>query len=153
VPEPFRFDRRFDLDASPDEVWSALSATERYPEWWSWLRVLEGGDLRAGAVARCVVRAPLPYTLRFDVSVERVEPLELVDTHVRGDLEGPARLEVTPRPGGATARLVWSLELRDALLRPLAIVARPAMMWAHDRIIEVGLQEFERQALDGRTGA
>jgi hypothetical protein len=152
VPDPFRFDRSFDLDASPVELWSVLSATDRYPEWWSWLRVFEAGELTQGTVARCVVRGPLPYTLRFDVDVERVVPHELIDTHVRGDLEGPARLEVTPRPGGCSARLVWTLQLRDTLLRPLAVVARPAMVWAHDRVIETGLREFERRALDG-TGS
>ena len=151
MPEPFRFDRSFELDATPDELWSALSATDRYPQWWSWLRVMEGGELREGSVARCVVRAPLPYTLRFDVGVEDVIAGELVDTQVRGDLDGPARLEIEPRTGGCTARLVWSLHLRDSLLRPLAVVARPAMTWAHDRVIEMGLRQFERHALNGSS--
>ena len=151
MPEPFRFDRSFELDATPDELWSALSATDRYPEWWSWLRVMEGGELREGSIARCVVRAPLPYTLRFDVGVEGVVAGQLVDTQVRGDLDGPARLEIEPRTGGCTARLVWSLHLRDSLLRPLAVVARPAMTWAHDRVIEMGLRQFERHALNGSS--
>jgi uncharacterized protein YndB with AHSA1/START domain len=153
VPEPFRFDRSFELDATPEELWSALSATDRYPEWWSWLRVMEGGELREGTVAHCVVRAPLPYTLRFDVGVESVVPRELVDTQVSGDLDGPARLEIAPRVGGCTARLIWSLHLRDSVLRPLAFFARPAMTWAHDRVIEMGLRQFERHALNGRGGA
>jgi hypothetical protein len=153
VPEPFRFDQSFEMDATPDELWSALSATDRYPEWWSWLRVMEGGELREGSVARCVVRAPLPYTLRFDVGVENVVAGELVDTRVRGDLDGPARLEIKPSGGGCTARLVWSLHLRDSVLRPLALIARPAMTWAHDRVIEMGLRQFERHALNGSRDA
>jgi uncharacterized protein YndB with AHSA1/START domain len=147
MPEPFRFDRRFDVDAGVNELWAAVSATDQFPTWWSWLRSFDGGELREGAVASCVVRAPLPYTLRFDVEVHEVVPKELVDTWVRGDLEGPARLEIESRPGGSVARLVWSLQLRDSLLRPLAFLARPAMTWAHDRVIEVGFREFERQAL------
>jgi len=148
MPEPFRFDRHFDLDADRPAVWRALERPDRYPTWWSWLRSLEGGDLREGAVARCVVRAPLPYTLRFDVVVDRVVREELVETHVRGDLEGPARLELAPRDGGCTARLVWTLDLRDTFLRPLSIVTRPAMAWAHDRVVALGLRQFERAALD-----
>lgn len=147
MPTPFRFDRRFDLGATPDALWHTLSRTDEYPAWWSWLRELEGGALREGAVARCVVQGPLPYQLRLEIEVERVVPSERIDTHVRGDLDGPARLEIAPAPDGSTARLTWSLELRDTLLRPLSLVARPAMMWAHDRVIVTGLREFERRAL------
>jgi uncharacterized protein YndB with AHSA1/START domain len=151
VPSPFRFDREFELDASPDRLWAVLERTDEYPSWWSWLKTLEDGDLRQGAVAHCVVRAPLPYTLRFDVAVERVVPHELISTMVRGDLEGPARLDIQARSGGCTARLSWVLELRDTLLRPLSMFARPAMVWAHDRVIETGLRDFERRALDGQA--
>ena len=151
MPEPFRFDRRFELAATPDALWDVLARTDEYPQWWSWLRALEGGELREGAVAKCLVRAPLPYTLRFDVEVQRVLPKELVETTVRGDLDGPARLELSPSAGGCSARLHWSLQLRDTFLRPLSFIARPAMVWAHDRVIEMGLRDFERRALDGRA--
>jgi hypothetical protein len=99
-----------------------------------------------------VIRAPLPYALRFTVHVEQAVKPERVDTVIHGDLEGPARLELTPAgSGGSTARLSWALELRDPVLRRLAVVGRPAMTWAHDRIIASGLRQFEQRALDGRT--
>ena len=151
MPSPFRFDRAFDLEASPEQLWAVLERTEKYPAWWSWLKTLDVGDLREGAVARCVVRAPLPYTLRFEVVVQRVVPRETISTIVRGDLEGPARLDVEATSGGSSARLTWELELRDSLLRTLSMFTRPAMVWAHDRVIEMGLRDFERRALDGRA--
>ena len=43
MPAPFRFDRRFDLAATPDDLWHTLNRTDEYPEWWSWLREIEGG--------------------------------------------------------------------------------------------------------------
>ena len=52
--------------------------------------------------------------------------------------------------GGTEARLAWELDLHAALLRSLAVVARPAMAWAHDRIVERGLAQFEGHALQGR---
>lgn len=149
MPAPFHFDRRFDLAATPDALWTTLQRTDEYPEWWSWLRKLDGGELREGAVARCAVQGPLLYTLHFEIVVQRVVRHERVETRVRGDLDGPARLEIEPGSGGSSARLVWSLELRDSLLRPLSLVARPVMEWAHDRVIEVGLRDFERRALNG----
>jgi len=149
VSAPFRYDRSFDFRVPPGELWSVLARTDRYPEWWPWLRSFDGAALEEGAVARCVVQGPLPYSLRFDVVVECVVPEERVVTQVRGDLAGPAVLELGARSDGSSARLTWTLELRDRLLRPLAMLTRPAMVWAHDRVIEVGLREFERVALDG----
>jgi len=151
VAPPFRYDRRFELPVEPGELWEVLERTDRYTEWWSWLDALDGGSLRAGDEARCVVRAPLPYVLRFTVQIDEVRPAECVVTTVRGDLRGPARLEIRPSAHGCEARLQWQLELRDPFLRPLATVARPAMRWAHDRIVEMGLDEFRRRAIDGHA--
>jgi uncharacterized protein YndB with AHSA1/START domain len=149
VPAPFRYDRRFELAVEPAVLWAALERTDRYVDWWSWLQTLGGGGLRTGDTARCVVRAPLPYSLRFDVHIEEVVPMTRVVTRVDGDLVGPARLEITEVGGGCVARLLWELELRDPVLRPIAIVTRPAMQWAHDRVVDVGFAEFQRRALDG----
>ncbi len=146
---PFRFDRRFTFDVAPGVFWDVVTRTDQYPSWWSWLREFDSDGLHAGQTARCVIRAPLPYVLRFDVHVERVVDGELVATRIDGDLEGPARLEVAPAPSGCTARLLWSLQLRDRVLRRFALVGRPAMSWAHDRIVDVGVRQFEERALDG----
>jgi uncharacterized protein YndB with AHSA1/START domain len=154
VPRPFRFDRRWTFAVPPDELWATVSRTDEYPNWWSWLRDfdLDGAvdGLHEGAAARCVIRAPLPYALRFTVEIERVVASELVETRIRGDLDGPARLEIAPAGEGSTARLAWSLQLRDPVLRRFAVVGRPAMAWAHDRVVEVGLHQFEQRALAGR---
>jgi predicted DNA repair protein MutK len=37
------------------------------------------------------------------------------------------------------------------MLRVLALVGRPAMAWAHDRIVERGLAQFEGHALRERN--
>jgi hypothetical protein len=43
--------------------------------------------------------------------------------------------------------------VQSPLLRPLATVARPALSWAHDRIVERGLDQFEAHALQNRRPA
>jgi uncharacterized protein YndB with AHSA1/START domain len=151
VPAPFRFDRRFEFAASPAELWAIVQETDRYPQWWSWLRSFDSAGLEPGTVARCMIRAPLAYSLQITVEVDDVVPGERVQARVHGDLAGPASFELEPRGHGSCVRLRWELELRDRVLRPMATVARPAMVWAHDRVIEMGLREFERRALDGRS--
>jgi len=147
VAQAFDYDRRFEFAVSPETFWETISRTESYPAWWTWLREFESDGLRDGAHTECVIRAPLPYALRVTVDVERAVPPELVETRVSGDLDGPARLEITPAPMGCAARLVWSLELREPWLARLARVTRPVLTWAHNRIISSGVRQFERVAL------
>ena len=154
MPSPFRFDRSWHFGVSPEELWATLSRTERYRSWWPWLREFDledGGEaLRTGAVGHVVIQAPLPYQLRCDIRVVDAVVEERLVTEVDGDLTGPARLELRPMGDGTEARLAWELDLRAPLLRSLARVARPAMAWAHDRIVERGLVQFEGHALRER---
>lgn len=152
---PFRFDRGWDFAVTPEELWTTLEQTDQYTVWWPWLRELEvdGGGLRPGATARLVIQAPLPYQLRCTIHVDEATTARVLVARVTGDLAGPARLELSPNGGGAAARMQWTLDVQSPLLRPLATVARPALSWAHDRIVERGLDQFEARALQSRGAA
>jgi len=149
MPTPFAFDRTWDFAVSPAELWATLARTDQYPRWWPWLREFDvtGDGLAVGSIAEAVIQAPLPYQLQCTIEVLEADAPHLLAATVTGDLEGPARLELRPTPAGAEARLAWTLEVRSPLLRPLAVVARPVLAWAHDRIVERGLAEFEAIAL------
>jgi hypothetical protein len=96
------------------------------------------------------IQAPQPYQLHCTVQVDDAVQDERLVTTVEGDLSGPARLDLHATDGGTEARLAWTFELRAPLLRTLALVGRPAMAWAHDRIVERGLAQFEGHALQER---
>lgn len=146
MSRPFRFDRTWVFAATPGEFFATVRRTDEFTEWWSWLRRCDIDGVHPGARADCVIQAPLPYALHLTIAVEAVETDALIATRVDGDLRGPARLEIAPDPGGCRARLAWSLELRDPVLRNVARVARPAMVWAHDRVVAAGVAEFEERA-------
>ena len=134
----------------PTELWGALSRTDQFTTWWTWLRIFEATGLEKGAVARCVVRAPLPYSLHFHVHVDDVVPAELVDAHVEGDLSGSAQLEIAPGAdrGSSEARLLWSVEVCTPLLRTAARVARPVMEWGHEWVVTNGVTQFRQRAFE-----
>lgn len=152
MPKPFSFDQAWVFAVSPADLWAVLSQTDRFQVWWPWLRTFDSEGLVEGTTAQCVVRAPVPYSLSFQVAIVTVEPGLLVDTKVSGDLEGPARLEVAAHAHGAEARLSWDLELRDPLLRAGSRAARPVMEWGHNWIIDSGVRQFRRVALGDRPG-
>jgi len=145
---PFAFDRTFAFDVAPDELWQALTRTGDFRRWWPWLREFSGDGLVPGGRSTCVVRAPVPYTLRFNVTVRDLAAGRLVDAVVDGDLAGPARLEVAPADGGgSTARLAWEVELRRPVLRTAARWGRPVMEWGHDWVVTTGVEQFLQRAL------
>jgi hypothetical protein len=147
VAAPFRFDRTWWFPVSPEELWAVLDETERYPSWWSWLREFETDGFAAGSNAYCMIQSPLPYALRCTIHVDEMRAPEAIITTVTGDLQGPARLEVHRAAQGCTAQLVWSLTPGNLVLRQLARVGRPAMVWAHDRVVATGVDQFRRRAL------
>ncbi len=132
---------------SPTDLWAVLTRTDDYPAWWSWLREFESVGLEAGTVARCTIQSPLPYSLRCLIRIDTMDAPHLIATTVSGDLRGPARLEIRPAGTGASARLAWSVTLGNPVLAHTARIARPAMAWAHDRIVAVGVDQFRRRAL------
>ncbi|MFI5045491.1 MAG: SRPBCC family protein [Acidimicrobiia bacterium] len=146
---PFAFDRTCDFAVPPTDLWSTLARTDCYRTWWPWLRELhvDGDGLATGSVARLVIQAPLPYQLHCTLRVLDADPPHRLEAAVTGDLAGPARLELAPGAGGTAARMAWTLEGQSSLLRPLSVLARPALAWAHDRIVERGLDQFEANAL------
>lgn len=144
---PFLLDRswRFDVDAT--ELWAVLSRTDEYPRWWTWLHRIEADGLVEGTTARCDVRAPVPYLFHFELDVVRVVPERLVETRVRGGMEGDARLAISPLERGSEARIVWRLVMRDPLLRSAAVVARPVLEWGQQWVVDTGVSQFRRRAL------
>jgi Polyketide cyclase / dehydrase and lipid transport len=147
VAAPFRFDRTWWFPVAPEQLWAVLHRTDRYPGWWSWLREFEAEGFEPGTTARCVIQSPLPYALRCTISVDEMRTAAEIVTTVSGDLRGPARLEVRGVADGCTARLVWSLVPGSPVLRHLARIGRPAMVWAHDRVVATGVDQFRRRAL------
>jgi uncharacterized protein YndB with AHSA1/START domain len=143
----FRYDRTFDFAVGRTVLWDALNDTDQFPKWWPWLRSFDADGLVPGTVATCAIRAPLPYTLEFQVHVEEVEDQRLIDTRVTGDLAGPARLEIDGSETVSTARLTWAVELRLPFLSAASLVARPVLVWAHDRIVSTGVEQFRAHAL------
>jgi uncharacterized protein YndB with AHSA1/START domain len=140
-------DRRFMLDADVTAVWAALTTVDAYQRWWPWLRAFEASCLAEGEIWRCAVRAPLPYTLRFTVSlVEVAEPL-LVRARVDGDIEGEAAVRLTPRAGACEVRLTSALVPARRSFAIIAAIARPGVVWAHHRVVDRGAAQFAQRAL------
>lgn len=153
---PFRSDRTWQFDLAPDELWDRIASCERYPDWWPWLRSFDPSTgLTTGACWRCEVSPPLPYMVRFTVHIESIDRSRRggrITASVAGDVRGGAELCIDPDGSGATARLRSALEPANPLLRGVGRVARPAIEWGHDWVLDEGRRQFVA-ALGGTEGA
>ncbi|MEO7555093.1 MAG: SRPBCC family protein [Acidimicrobiales bacterium] len=142
-----RSDRRYRFDVSPDELWPKLASIEDYRTWWPWLRTFEAQGFAAGERWSCAVQPPLPYSLRFDVVLDEVEPVQFVTATVDGDITGCARLDIASTAEGCELHLVSTLAPANRMLRTVARIARPVVRFGHDWVIDTGLRQFTAHEL------
>ena len=142
-----RSDRRWRFDADPLTLWAAMTDIGSYRSWWPWLARLDADGFEAGERWACTVQPPLPYTLRFTIQIESVVPCESATAIVAGDIEGDARLTVTPAGDGSEVRLESVLAPANPFLRGVARFARPVVRLGHDWVLDTGAAQFRRRAL------
>ncbi|MCA1689528.1 MAG: SRPBCC family protein, partial [Actinobacteria bacterium] len=125
----YKFLTTWCVDAPVEQVWEILNETESYPEWWKGVRAVEllrdGDDQGVGQVSRFSWRSVLPYTLRFDMRVTRVERPHLIEGQATGELEGRGVWRLYEGHGTAVV-YDWQVRTTQAWMNVLGPVARPA---------------------------
>lgn len=143
-----RSDRTYRFDSEPVALWNAISRVDQYRRWWPWLRSFEAGGLEPGDRWRCTVRPPLPYALRFTISLTDVVHPERIAAAVEGDIEGEASVLLRASgTGGCEVRLRSSLEPHRGVLRRVTVAAPWLARFGHDWVLDTGLRQFRREAL------
>jgi hypothetical protein len=129
------------LDASRDDVWDAIYAVERWPEWWRGVRSvqkLEPGDADGvGALYRQEWRSVIPYPVRFEARITRIELPHLIEADASGELAGTGRWRFFA--GRETAvTYEWDVRTTRAWMNAVAPVARPVFRWNHNVVMHQG---------------
>ncbi|MEO5899041.1 MAG: SRPBCC family protein, partial [Ilumatobacteraceae bacterium] len=139
-------DRRYDFAMTPEELWACIIVVPSYPTWWPWLRSFDGTRLAEGEVWQSSVQPPLPYAVRFTVSIDAVVPARRVAATIKGDVIGTAELHIEPRAKGCQARLVADLGPDKSALRALSIAARPLVRFGHNWVLDTGARQFRSRS-------
>lgn len=142
-----RSDRTYRFDADVSEVWDAFGRVEDYRRWWPWLSRLDAEGLVSGDRWDCTVRPPVPYLLRFVISLDDVEPLRHITATVSGDIVGHAHLALDDSHDGCEVRLASSLAPRSATLRAVTTLTPWLARFGHDWVLDTGLRQFRDRAL------
>lgn len=135
-------DRVYGFPIGPDELWARIGQVAEFERWWPWLRTFDGDRVSTGEVWRCTVRPPLPYAVRFTVTIDDVHAARSVSATISGDIGGIAVLHIEPDSSGCLVRLFADLAPVKQSLRALAIAARPIVRFGHDWVLDTGARQF-----------
>lgn len=149
----YSFVTHWRLRAPVDEVWDAISHSERWPSWWRGLERVE--ELKpaveasgVGSLRRYTWKSRLPYRLTFDLRVTRVEPLVLMESEAHGELEGRGLWRFSREGGVTVARYDWNVRTRIGWMNGLAPVAKPLFRWNHNVVMRWGGEGLARRLGD-----
>ena len=143
---------RYDLPLPRQDVWTLISEVSQYRRWWPWLRVFDADGLTVGDEWRCEVQPPVPYAVRFRVTIEHIEPPAVVRARVSGDVAGEAILSLRDGNGGCSATLESSLAPGSAALRFVSRFAGPVARFGHDWVLDSGARQFIARAVGPLVG-
>src|SRR5262245_47340323 len=125
----YRFVSAWRLTPPPELVYQVLRDIDRYPFWWPEVRSVDRVD---GGTVRIVARSFLPYDLSFLSTESRQDARAgVLETAMRGDLEGFSRWTITADGAGTRAVFEEEVTARKRLLRSLALIARPFFQLNH----------------------
>lgn len=142
-----RSDRSYHFARPPEEVWAALGSVDAYRRWWPWLRRFDAEALAPGARWECSVRPPVPYRLRFTVTLGEVEAPSRITASVSGDIFGDACVSLAAADGGCRVRLTSELQPSGQPLRGVTRLAPWLAQFGHDWVLDTGVRQFRRRAL------
>lgn len=130
------------LNASVEEVWQVLTDAERWPDWWPCVETVEqtdpGKPTGERSVWRYTWKTMLPYKLRLELRVSRIEPPVLLEAEVRGDVRGYGVCRIRRTEHGTLVRYEWNVRTSRRWMNWLAPIARPLFLWNHRRVMEQG---------------
>ncbi|MGD9701339.1 MAG: SRPBCC family protein [Acidimicrobiia bacterium] len=139
-------DRHYTFGVEPDRFWSLIADVDGYRGWWPWLRSFDAHALDRGERWRCTVQPPVPYTVRFTVTLDELDPPRSISASITGDIVGVAQLDVTPCDDGSQVRLRSALGPNNHLLRIVAATARPLVQFGHNWVLDTGARQFAERA-------
>lgn len=148
---------RFDLvsdwhfDTPLERIWSELTNPDAWPQWWRAVKQVqllqEGGRDGIGAVRRFTWRTALPYTLSFNMTATKIEPMRLIEGEARGELDGVGRWTLDPDGEGTDVRYQWIVDITRPWQVGLAPVLRPVFAWNHNVVMGWGYDDLKTRLI------
>jgi uncharacterized protein YndB with AHSA1/START domain len=132
----YQFTTHWQLDASPEEVWTVLANAEELPRWWPSVYLeatrLEAGDTDGiGQVTSLWTKGFLPYTLRWRFRVTEIERPHRLALDAVGDFVGRGVWTLAGTSDGTNVTFDWRIRAEKPMLRALSFLLKPVFSANH----------------------
>jgi len=145
----FSFTTVWKIEAPLAPVWEALLRFEDWPSWWKGVeevQVLARGDAnRVGFSSRQIWKSKLPYKLKFEGSITRVEPMSRIELVSSGELAGSGLMRFANDGSLTTFQYDWDVDTTKEWMNIVAPIAKPFFAWNHDVIMDWGAEGLARK--------
>jgi uncharacterized protein YndB with AHSA1/START domain len=137
------------IEAPIGQVYDAIRESLAWPTWWHAVTAVEqirAGDADGiGDVRRYTFKGKLPYSLAFDLEVDRVERPTTLAGVASGELAGTGVWTLTDDgPSLTTVRYDWNVRTTRWWMNLLAPIAGPVFRANHDFVMSDGLEGLTR---------
>lgn len=140
---------RFESPLEP--VWNLVYHSKDWPRWWRGVESVEelesggGADDHVGSLYRYTWKSKLPYRLKFDMRLTRVEPMSVIEGEAVGELKGRGRWQLSDAGGVTTVRYDWNVETTRRWMNLVAPLARPLFKWNHNVVMGWGAEGLSKR--------
>jgi carbon monoxide dehydrogenase subunit G len=132
----YRFLTTWLLEAPRPAVWDVLEDASAWPDWWPGVMAME--EVARKAHYRAEWRSRIPYPVRFDFVVDRVDGPAGMSGHATGDLEGTGEWRLFEHGGLTAVTYDWRVRATKPWMKLAGPVARPVFEWNHDYVMRGG---------------
>lgn len=154
----YRFETRWRVDATPEDVFAVLTDTARLTEWWPavYRRVEEtsrGDENGIGRTVRLRTQGWLPYRLDWELRVTECRRPARIALAAWGDFEGTGVWTIEADAKSTRVTYVWDVLARKHLLRALSFLLRPVFSLNHRWAMARGLEGLQLELRRRRGGS
>jgi Polyketide cyclase / dehydrase and lipid transport len=137
------------VEAPIEGVFAAIRDSAAWPTWWPAVTAVQeleaGGDNGIGNLSRYTFKGKLPYTLTFDLRVDRVEEPTALGGVATGELAGTGIWTLTAEgPGTTTVRYDWNVRTTRWWMNLFAPLAGGLFRDNHDFVMSDGRRGLGR---------
>lgn len=154
----YHFITRWQVAATPEEVYRLLEDVETLPKWWPsvYLAVNIVKQGQAGGVGKVIdlyTKGWLPYTLRWQFEVAATNFPNGYTINARGDFAGTGIWTFAQDTNPALCNITydWNIAAQKPLLKYLTFLLRPIFAANHLWAMKKGLQSLQLELRRRRT--
>ena len=138
----FEFVTFWQFKAPLKPVWDCVYDGEQWPKWWKGVErvdvIRQGGPDSVGQRTKQVWKSALPYRLRFEIEITKVEPMKVIQVASKGELSGIGIMSFSTEGDDVLVQFEWRVDTSTWWMNLMAPVMAPLFRWNHGVIMDWG---------------